>query len=469
MHRSGVRPPGLPRRVRRPADRRRGARRSSPSKDADKRAKLIDAAARAAGVRRLLDAEVVGRAPQQPQDDPGQGHARLPDVAARPHRQEHAASTRWCASCITASGSTFANPPANYYRIARDPHEPGRDDGPALLRHPHAVRQVPQPSVRALDAGRLLQHGRVLRPREAEARTRSSRAATRKTPGAEVIYVDRAGEVTQPRTGKAMAAEVHGRRGRRRSPPGKDRREVLADWLTVARQPVLRQVGRQPHLVPPDGQGHRRSGGRLPRLEPVGQRRTARRPGQGLRRQQVRRQAPDPHDHELADLSAQRPDQRLQQGRQQVFLARRHEAADGRAAARRDLRRDGGAGEVRRPAAGHAGRAAARRRGQPPVPEDVRPAGPRAGLRVRARGRQQPGPGAAAHQRPDGQREAAQRRTTASASCWRKKTADREMLDELYLATLSRPPTTTEVKAVAGARRQGRRTSARRGKTCTGR
>ena len=124
---------------------------------------------------------------------------------------------------------------------------------------------------------------------------------------------------------------------------------------------------------------------------------------------QVRRQAPDPHDHELADLSAQRPDATtFNKDDNKYFSHAVTQAADGRAAARRHLPGDGSAGEVRRLAAGHAGHAAARRRGQPPVPEDVRPAGPRTGLRVRARKRQQPGPGAAAHQRPDRQRQAAQ-------------------------------------------------------------
>ncbi len=97
------------------------------------------------------------------------------------------------------------------------------------------------------------------------------------------------------------------------------------------------------------------------------------------------------------------------------------------------------------PAAGHAGRAAARRRRQPPVPQDVRPAGPRVGLRVRARERQQPRPGAAAHQRPDGQREAAQRRQPHRPAA-QAKTSDAEMLDDLYLSTLSRPPSETEMK-----------------------
>ena len=128
---------------------------------------------------------------------------------------------------ITASGSTFANPPANYYRIARDPTSARRDDRPALLRHPHAVRQVPQPSVRALDAGRLLQHGRVLRPREAAQGSRSSPAATpRRRTAPSIIYVDRGGEVTQPRTGKPMAPKFMGGavaelRARQGSPRGR--------------------------------------------------------------------------------------------------------------------------------------------------------------------------------------------------------------------------------------------------------
>jgi len=44
---------------------------------------------------------------------------------------------------ITSGGSTYANPASNYYRIAARPDHAGRDDGPALLRHPHAVREMP--------------------------------------------------------------------------------------------------------------------------------------------------------------------------------------------------------------------------------------------------------------------------------------------------------------------------------------
>ncbi len=110
----------------------------------------------------------------------------------------------------------------------------------------------------------------------------------------------------------------------------------------------------------------------------------------------------------------------------------------------------------------------ARRRRQSPVPEDLWPAGPRAGLRMRTRRRQQPGPGPAAHQRPDGQREVAQRRQ----SHW--PASDRE---DLGPELADRP---VPVDAVAPAQASAtsrwpwntstrRQTSARRGKTCTGR
>ena len=71
--------------------------------------------------------------------------------------------------------------------------------------------------------------------------------------------------------------------------------------------------GRGPrHLRP--GQGPRLQD-HLPRVaelrrqqpEPAEQRRIARRPGQGFCRQEVRPEATDPHDHDVADLPAQRP------------------------------------------------------------------------------------------------------------------------------------------------------------------
>ena len=209
VHRSGIRSPGLPRRVRHPADRRGGH--EVPRQQGRRQAGQADRrAARTARVRRLLDAEVVRRVPQ---------HA-----ARRSRSRGRTSSSNGCAATSTRNTPfdevvrevhhrrrQHVRQPAGQLLPHRPrPAEPGRDDGPAVLRHPHAVRQVPQPPVRALDAGRLLQHGRVLRPREAAARTRSSRRRQGKKDGAEVIYVDRDGEVTQPRTGKAMPPKFMG-------------------------------------------------------------------------------------------------------------------------------------------------------------------------------------------------------------------------------------------------------------------
>ena len=56
--------------------------------------------------------------------------------------------------------------------LARQPRPARRhrNDGPVLPGHPHPVRQVPQPSVRALDAGQLLRHRGRLHPRRPQGR-----------------------------------------------------------------------------------------------------------------------------------------------------------------------------------------------------------------------------------------------------------------------------------------------------------
>ena len=199
-------------------------------------------AARAARVRRLLDAEVVRRASAARRKTIQVKGTHVFQNWLRNHIDKNTGFDADRARSDHRQRQHLRQPAGQLLPHRPRPAEPGRDDRPALLRHPHAVRQVPQPPVRALDAGRLLQHGRVLRPREAAEATRSSRrrpAERRTAPRSSTSTA--AARSTQPRTGKVMAAEVHGRRDRRRSPPGKDRREVLADWLTVGGQPVLRR------------------------------------------------------------------------------------------------------------------------------------------------------------------------------------------------------------------------------------
>src|SRR5439155_26872067 len=58
------------------------------------------------------------------------------------------------------------------------------------------------------------------------------------TPGGELIYSERAGEVTQPRTNQVMAPKFMGGNAPT-IPANKDRREVLAEWLTAADNPFF--------------------------------------------------------------------------------------------------------------------------------------------------------------------------------------------------------------------------------------
>src|SRR5581483_8223147 len=62
--------------------------------------------------------------------------------------------------------------------------------------------------------------------------------ATKRASAAEVVYVERAGEVTQPRTGKTMAPKFMGG-ATPTIAPTQDRREVLADWLTSGNNPFF--------------------------------------------------------------------------------------------------------------------------------------------------------------------------------------------------------------------------------------
>lgn len=138
---------------------------------------------------------------------------------------------------ITASGSTYGNPPANYYRIARDPTSLAETTAQLFFGvrmqcakcHNHPFERWTQDDYYSMAAwfARVKQRkdpGDAAMPKEKDF--------------GEYIYADRAGEITQPRTGKTMAPKFLG------GPiptiaPGKDRREVLAHWMTSADNPFL--------------------------------------------------------------------------------------------------------------------------------------------------------------------------------------------------------------------------------------
>jgi hypothetical protein len=138
---------------------------------------------------------------------------------------------------ITASGSTFANPAANYYRIARDPQNLAETTAQLFLGirmqcakcHNHPFERWTQDDYYSMAAffARVKQRKDPNEP-----------GPNPQTPGGEVIYTDRAGEVTQPRTNQVMAPKFMGG-SVATIPPSKDRREVLAEWLTGTDNPFF--------------------------------------------------------------------------------------------------------------------------------------------------------------------------------------------------------------------------------------
>jgi hypothetical protein len=139
---------------------------------------------------------------------------------------------------LTANGSTFANPPANYFRIARDPQNLAETTAQLFFGirmqcakcHNHPFERWTQDDYYSMAAF----FARVKQKKDAvEVGT-----GPQGIDGAEFVYCDRSGEVVQPRTGKVMVPKFMG--GAVASiPPAEDRRAVLARWLTSADNPFF--------------------------------------------------------------------------------------------------------------------------------------------------------------------------------------------------------------------------------------
>jgi hypothetical protein len=131
---------------------------------------------------------------------------------------------------ITSNGNTYSNPPANYYRIAKDPTALAETTAQLFLGvrmqcakcHNHPFERWSQDDYYGMAAW----FARVKTKPEPSIGTRQPGAVS-----AEVVYVGRDGEVNQPRSGKQMKPRYIGT-GDADVKPGEDRRAVLAVWLT---------------------------------------------------------------------------------------------------------------------------------------------------------------------------------------------------------------------------------------------
>jgi hypothetical protein len=142
---------------------------------------------------------------------------------------------------LTATGNSYANPPANYYRISKDPTVLAESTAQLFLGvrmqcakcHNHPFERWSQDDYYGLSA--------------VFARVKTKPAATvadaKPTPAtsAEVVLVERSGEVNQPRTGKTMKPRFPGK-GDQELAPGVDRRAAFADWLTAVDNPFFAKI-----------------------------------------------------------------------------------------------------------------------------------------------------------------------------------------------------------------------------------
>ena len=138
---------------------------------------------------------------------------------------------------LTASGSTFANPAANYYRVSNDPTNLAESTAQLFLGvrmqcakcHNHPFERWTQDDYYSLAAffARVKQRKDPLQP-----------GPTPQAQGSLVIYTERTGEMTQPRSGKVMPPKVMGVPAPA-IPPGKDRRQALADVLASGNNPFF--------------------------------------------------------------------------------------------------------------------------------------------------------------------------------------------------------------------------------------
>jgi hypothetical protein len=138
---------------------------------------------------------------------------------------------------ITSTGSASNNPAANYYRISRDPLTLAETTAQLFLGfrmqcakcHNHPFERWTQDDYYSFAA---------FFARVKVKKDNTDVGPDPKVAAGEVVYEDRAGEVTQPRSGKVMAPKFPGG-ALAPSENGKTRREALADWLTKPENPFF--------------------------------------------------------------------------------------------------------------------------------------------------------------------------------------------------------------------------------------
>jgi hypothetical protein len=139
-------------------------------------------------------------------------------------------------SVLTGSGSTLANPPASYYKVLRQPGDVMENTTQLFLAvrfncnkcHDHPFERWTQDQYYHLSAY-FAQIGRKAAPEFADKKIGGS-AVEQALPLVEVVFDQGTGEVTHERTGQVTAPEFPYQKDL--APASQSRREQLARWIT---------------------------------------------------------------------------------------------------------------------------------------------------------------------------------------------------------------------------------------------
>lgn len=144
-------------------------------------------------------------------------------------------------SVISGRGSTYANPPANYYRALRDPYARGEATAQVFLGvrvqcarcHNHPFDRWTQTDYHEWAAFFTRVQYRVV------SNKRLDGFDTHEFAGEQVVWMDRAGELTNPRTGQPTAPKFLGDDKLAAIGPDADRLQLLADWVADPGNPFF--------------------------------------------------------------------------------------------------------------------------------------------------------------------------------------------------------------------------------------
>ena len=141
---------------------------------------------------------------------------------------------------LTARGSTYIHPPANFYRALRDNQSRVEAVGQVFLGirmqcarcHNHLFDRWTQSDYHSLAAFFSRIQYKIVENR------RKDRNDSHEFDGEQIVWLDRQGEAKHPRTGEIMQPRLLGENVQS-IPADADRLEILADWITSAKNPYF--------------------------------------------------------------------------------------------------------------------------------------------------------------------------------------------------------------------------------------